>query len=161
MEDAVAQILAQWKQVRPDLDVSVMGIVGRLSRVTAIIDAGLEENFANHGLDRASFDVLATLIRSGEPNQLTPAELKNSAMITSSAVAQRVNKLEKAGLVERTPNPDDGRGTLVTLTAAGRKAAENALPDHLATENQLLKALSAKEQQQLAQLLSKLIVANS
>ncbi|TQS45837.1 MarR family winged helix-turn-helix transcriptional regulator [Cryptosporangium phraense] len=159
MSDHVDRILAQWAEERPDLDVSPMAVIGRLSRVSAVVDAKLAKNFAANGLDGGSFDVLATLLRNGAPHRLTPAALAADAMITSSAVAQRLNRLEARGLIERSPNPDDGRGSLVTLTPAGQAAVERTLPTHLATEESILAALTKDERAALAGLLGKLLSA--
>ncbi|SHN47064.1 MarR family winged helix-turn-helix transcriptional regulator [Cryptosporangium aurantiacum] len=157
MADHVDGILAQWRRERPDLDVSPMGVIGRLSRAAAAVDAQLARNFAAHDLDRGSFDVLATLLRNGAPHRLTPAALAADAMITSSAVAQRLNRLEARGLITRTPNPEDGRGSLVTLTPAGKAAVEATLPAHLATEEAMLADLTTDERAALATLLSRLL----
>src|SRR5689334_3890142 len=119
MPDAVDAILTQWARERPDLDASPMGVFGRLARAARLADTRLDEVFAIHGLDRASFDVLATLRRHGAPYRLTPGELQRSAMVTTSAIAQRLNKLEERGLVSRTPNAADGRVIDVTPTPAG------------------------------------------
>jgi len=156
MADQLDRILAQWHAEKPGLDVSPMAVVGRLSRAASAVDARLAATFAGHGLDSSTFDVLATLLRSGPPYSLAPAALARDAMISTSAVAQRLNKLEARGLVARKANPDDGRGTLVSLTPAGRNLIEAALPDHLATEHALTGALTKKEQAQLAALLQKL-----
>ncbi|MFL0564501.1 MarR family winged helix-turn-helix transcriptional regulator [Microbacterium sp. 179-I 1D1 NHS] len=154
--DHVDRILAQWRSARPGLDVSPMAVIGRLSRAAAVVDARLAETFASHGVDAGTFDVLATLARQGEPYRITPAELAADAMITSSAVAQRLNRLDRLGLVVREPNPDDGRGKFVRLTDAGRAMLDAVLPDHLATERKVLAPLSASERDMLAALLSKL-----
>ncbi|WP_413355132.1 MarR family winged helix-turn-helix transcriptional regulator [Microbacterium sp. 1P06AB] len=154
--DHVDRILAQWRSARPGLDVSPMAVIGRLSRAAAVVDARLAETFASHGIDAGTFDVLATLARQGEPFRITPAELAADAMITSSAVAQRLNRLDRLGLVVREPNPDDGRGKFVRLTDAGRELLDRVLPDHLATEREILAPLTAGERSALAGLLSKL-----
>lgn len=154
--DHVDRILAQWRIARPDLDVTPMAVIGRLSRAAAIVDAQLASNFAAHGIDAATFDVLATLARQGPPSRVTPAELAADSMITTSAVAQRLNRLDRLGLVVREPNPDDGRGKFVRLTSAGRQLVDKVLPDHLATEETLLAKLSMDDRDTLAQLLARL-----
>ncbi|MGA7205509.1 MAG: MarR family transcriptional regulator [Specibacter sp.] len=156
MTDHVDRILSQWHREKPQLDVSPMAVIGRLGRATDAVNARLAANFARHELDSPSFDVLATLRRSGRPYSLTPAALARDAMISTSAVAQRLNKLEARELVQRTANPDDGRGTLVTLTPRGLALIDAALPDHLATEHAIAGALTMAEQQQLAALLQRL-----
>jgi DNA-binding MarR family transcriptional regulator len=156
MNDHVDEIVQQWHQERPELDVSPMYVIGRLSRVSQQVERRLEENFARHGLDSGSFDVLATLRRNGSPFTLSPKDLAASAMITSSAVAQRLNRLEERGLITRAKSSVDGRGTEVTLTPEGRKTVDATLPTHLATEEELLAGLSANELSTLAKLLKKL-----
>lgn len=161
MTDQLDRILAQWHAEKPHLDVSPMAVIGRLSRAASAVDSRLAATFAAHGLDSSTFDVLATLLRSGRPHSLTPAALARDAMVSTSAVAQRLNKLEVRGLVARTANPDDGRGTLVSLTQAGRDLIEATLPHHLATEHAITGALSQAEQAQLAELLQKITDAAS
>lgn len=156
MTDHLDRILEQWRIEKPHLDVSPMAVIGRLSRASAAINARLAITFARHELDSSSFDVLATLLRSGTPYCLTPAILARDSMISTSAVAQRLNKLESRALVTRKVNPDDGRGTLVALTPAGRKLIEAALPDHVTTEHAITGVLTKAEQAQLAALLQKL-----
>ncbi|MGP4100552.1 MarR family winged helix-turn-helix transcriptional regulator [Nonomuraea sp. KM90] len=157
MADHVDLVLEQWHAQRPDLDVSPMGIIGRLSRLHRLIDAELCRTFAAHGLDRASFDVLATLRRSEPPHRLTPAELMRASMVTSGAVTQRLDRLESRGLVKRTPSESDGRGVHVTLTEEGYALIERVLPDHLATEHRVLAALSGERREDLARTLRDLL----
>ena len=154
--DNVDRILEQWAREKPGLDVSPMAVIGRLGRAAASVDARLAATFASHGIEAATFDVLATLTRQGAPYELTPAALAADAMITSSAVAQRLNRLEGLGYVSRHPDPADGRGKIVRLTAHGRAVVERVLPDHLETERAVLAPLSDGEQAQLAELLSRL-----
>ncbi|MEV6549119.1 MarR family transcriptional regulator [Streptomyces sp. NPDC051597] len=157
MTDHVDLLLAQWGERRPDLDVSPMAVIGRLKRLSRLIETELRRTFAEHGLDPASFDVLATLRRSAPPHLLTPAELMRSAMVTSGAVSQRLDKLEERGLVTRSPSPTDGRVVQVALTPEGRALIDRALPDHLATEERLLAALAPDRRDALADTLRELL----
>ncbi|MBF4994935.1 MarR family transcriptional regulator [Arthrobacter gandavensis] len=156
MKDQIEHILAQWAAERPDLDVSPMSVVGRISRVSRKLDARLAATFAAHGLDAAAFDVLATLRRSGAPYTLSPTELTASTMVTSAAIAQRLNRLEERGLISRTRNSSDGRGKRVALTTDGLALIDRALPDHLATEERILAGLSLQERDILAALLARI-----
>ncbi|WP_371650282.1 MULTISPECIES: MarR family winged helix-turn-helix transcriptional regulator [unclassified Streptomyces] len=157
MTDHVDLLLAQWGERRPDLDVSPMAVIGRLKRLSRLIETELRRTFAEHGLDPASFDVLATLRRSPPPHLLTPAELMRSAMVTSGAVSQRLDRLEARGLVTRSPSATDGRVVEVALTAEGRALIDRALPDHLATEERLLAALGTDRRDALAGTLRELL----
>src|SRR5437773_10256855 len=111
-KDQVSHILEQWKQVRPDLDVSPMGVIGRLLRLARVLERGLEATFASFGLSRWSFDVLATLRRSGPPYRLSPTQLFQAMMVTSGTMTNRIDRLEQEGLVARFDDPDDRRGIL-------------------------------------------------
>lgn len=154
--DHVDGILEQWQRERPGLDTSPMAVIGRLARATAHVEAQLAANYARHGIDAATFDVLATLVRQGAPHELSPARLAADAMITTSAVAQRLNRLEAQGYLTRHPDPADGRAKLVRLTREGREVVDRVLPDHLATEAALLDRLSVEQQKTLAALLAAL-----
>ena len=134
-----------------------MGIIGRVSRLSVLFDGELRRNFAKHDLDRASFDVLATLRRSNAEHSLTPAELMRSAMVTSGAISQRLDRIETRGLVSRVPSETDGRGVRVTLTAKGLRLIDTVLPTHVDTENRLVAGLSASERDHLMDLLRTLL----
>ena len=158
MTDHVDKILAQWAERRPDLDASPMAVCGRLTRLARLVTAEQGKTFAKHGLDRSSFDVLATLRRAGHPH-LTPAELMHAAMVTSGAISQRLDRLEERGLVTRSNSREDRRVVEVALTPEGLNLIDRALPDHLATEERLLTALSGEGRAELAAMLKTLLVS--
>lgn len=157
--DHVDEILEQWKQQRPELDTSGMAIIGRLSRLDKQIRPRLETVFASHDLESWEFDVLATLLRSGPPHQLTPGQLLKSTMITSGAMTHRLDRLENRGLITRAKSPDDRRQVVVTLTAEGHVMIDRAVTDHAENERRIVAALSPTQQQQLLGLLRHLLTA--
>ncbi|MGJ9421095.1 MarR family winged helix-turn-helix transcriptional regulator [Aeromicrobium sp. CF3.5] len=158
--DHVDVVLGQWATERSDLDVRTMGVLGRLARLDRIASAAQTRTLAPHDLDAASFDVLATLRRAGEPWTLTPAELARSSMLTSGAVTQRLDRLEGRGWVRREPSELDGRSVRVVLTPAGRDRIDAALPDHLRTQADVLAVLSHRDRDVLAALLRRLLTAH-
>ncbi|MFB2833253.1 MarR family winged helix-turn-helix transcriptional regulator [Floridanema evergladense] len=105
--DPVDTILAQWQTERPDLDVSPMGIIGRMGRLTKHLERALQAVFSDFDLQGGEFDVLATLRRSSQPYQLSPTMLFNTLMISSGTMTHRIDRLEQAGLVQRIPDPGD------------------------------------------------------
>ncbi len=156
--DPVDDILAQWNRERPDLDVGPMGLIGRLRRISHHLTREMEKTFAQHGLNDATFDVLATLRRSGPPYSLSPGDLLATMMITSGTMTNRVDQLEKVGLVERAQNPEDGRGVIISLTDKGFAVIDAAVTDHVATQLRLTSMLSPKDTAALNRLLSKYLV---
>ncbi|MBW4578782.1 MAG: MarR family transcriptional regulator [Tildeniella nuda ZEHNDER 1965/U140] len=157
--DPVDAILAQWQKERPDLDVSPMGIIGRMTRLAKHLERGLQETFANFDLNFGEFDVLATLRRTGQPYQLSPTELFNTMMVSSGTMTHRIDRLEQADLVKRTPDPTDRRGTLIQLTDKGFNVIEKAVEAHVANEHRLLSGLEEAERQALDQLLHQLLMS--
>jgi DNA-binding MarR family transcriptional regulator len=101
--------------------------------------------------------VLATLRRSGNPYMLSPTRLYEAAMISSGGMTNRLDRLERAGLIERRPDPNDRRGKLIALTAAGRRVIDETITRHVANEERLLSVLPTAEQEKLNALLRKLI----
>jgi DNA-binding MarR family transcriptional regulator len=154
--DGVDLILEQWRRERPDLDHTPVGIVGRVSRLARELEQRLEPVYRAHGLEPGWHDVLATLRRSGPPFALRPTDLTNESMLTSSGTTKRLDKLEQAGLIARSPDPADRRGTLITLTDAGRELIDTLTEAHLENERRILAALSEADQRRLADLLRKL-----
>ncbi|WP_421724248.1 MarR family winged helix-turn-helix transcriptional regulator [Bauldia sp.] len=152
----------QWRKARPDLDPYPMALLGRLNEASSVIMRDrLAPVFASFGLQPGEFDVLATLRRSGAPFALAPTALYAATMISSGGMTNRIDKLERAGLVERRANLADRRGTLVALTKKGRALIDKAVVVHIDNERAVLAALSEAEQTQLDGLLKKLIAGLS
>src|SRR4030095_15414161 len=120
-QDDVDRIVAQWAQERPDLGTEAMAVFGRIYRIARNVGDRQEHVYAQFGINRGEFDVLATLRRSGEPYQLSPKALCAHMMLTSGGMTGRLDRLQRAGLVSRTPDPDDRRALVITLTDRGRE----------------------------------------
>jgi DNA-binding MarR family transcriptional regulator len=155
--DHLDEIAAQWRNERPDLDVAPLELLGRLFRTAQLADAELSRGIAPHDLHPGWFDLLAALRRSGEPYELNPTQLMRSTMLSSGGMTKRVDRLAEADLVERRPDPSDRRGTLVALTAKGKRVVDEALVTHLANEERLLRSLSKTQRQALDDLLRSLL----
>ncbi|WKE64875.1 MarR family transcriptional regulator [Gallaecimonas kandeliae] len=155
--DHVDQLLAQWAERRPDLDCSPMGVWGRMSRMAAMASREIERPLKELGLSNTDFDVLATLKRGGQP--LTPTELYQSAMLSSGAMTARLDKLEGRGLIHRAPSEEDRRSLKVALTEEGTALIDQAVAIHVENERRLLAPLTEAEQQQLAALMRRWLLA--
>jgi DNA-binding MarR family transcriptional regulator len=157
--DHVDRVLAQWASVRPDWDLAPVALIARLGRAAAYIDAGVNARLAEFGLSRGSWDVLASLRRSGHPYRLSPTQLYLELMRTSGAMTHRLAGLERAGLIRRVPDPQDGRGLLVELTRKGVALVDRVAPAHLENERALLAPLDENERTTFIDLLRKLLTA--
>lgn len=140
-------MLDGWRRERPDLDLSAVGVLGRILQLSLVLGPAVEEVFARHGLRRGEFDVLAALRRSGAPFTLIPSELAATLMTSRAGMTNRLDRLEAAGLVERTLDPDDRRSFRVTLTPRGRRAVDAAVTDHAANVTGILSVLTPEERE--------------
>ncbi len=156
-KDAVDGILEQWRRERPDLDVSPMGIIGRVKRCAALLQRKLDETFAAFGLTIWEFDVLATLRRTGAPYCLAPTALFSALMITSGTMTHRLQRLEASGLVLRVPNPHDARSVLVQLTPEGLALIDRAVAAHVENERRILASIKPSDLEGLDARLSMLL----
>ncbi|NVJ96710.1 MAG: MarR family transcriptional regulator [Alphaproteobacteria bacterium] len=153
--DHVDEIIKQWAAERPDLDTKPMALLGRLLKLQQHTSKAMADNFSQYGLNTSSFDVLATLRRSGPPYQLSPGALINMTMVTSGTMTNRIDQLVKAGFVERIKNPDDGRGFLIALTEKGFKLVDDAVTTHVVTQKELTDRLSDEDRNTLNALVKK------
>lgn len=157
-QDAVDGIVGQWTRQRPDLDVSAMMVIGRLSRIARLLDQRLAQNFARYQLQPWEFDVLATLRRSGEPYRLTAGELVSAMMVTSGAITNRIDRLVSRGLVHRETDPDNRRSVLISLSSSGLGLVDEVVEAHVKFEDSLLEGLGGKQKTQLIELLRALLL---
>jgi DNA-binding MarR family transcriptional regulator len=158
-EDEIDRIVRQWNEERPDVDVSPTHVLQRITRLSLLQEVSFARVFAAHGLTWGEYLVLAALRRSGPPYHMNPTTLYGAVILSSGGMTKRLDRLERAGFVERLPDPSDRRGRLVGLTGRGREVVDAALLDHLENEQRLLAALDAGEREQLAGLLRKLLVS--
>ena len=156
-EDEVDRVVGAWRRERPDLDVSPMEVLSRVTRLARQLDRHRAEAFDAHGLEAWEFDVLAALRRAGVPYRASPGALVRATGVTSGTMTNRVDRLAARGLVERENDPADRRGVLVRLTAAGRQLVDDALVDLLAAERTLLETLPEPQRATLAATLRRLL----
>jgi DNA-binding MarR family transcriptional regulator len=151
--DEVDRLVRAWRAQRPDLDVAPLEVLSRIWRLARHLDRARAAAFAGPGLEPWEFDVLSALRREGPPYQLSPGGLLQDTMVTSGTMTNRIDRLEAAGLVRRSPDPQDKRGVLVSLTSTGRERVDAALDALLGSEQALLTGLNPDQRQSLADLL--------
>jgi len=159
-DDLVGRGIAQWRAERPDLDSSGKEIVGRLLHLEGVVLQAVNSALTLHGLKYLEYAVLATLRVSGTPYCMTPSQLQARLLFTSGGLSNLLKRLELNGWIQRTDDPNDGRGVLVSLTTKGRRLADRAMPDHARAELRLLRMFSLEEREQFAQFLARMMAGS-
>jgi DNA-binding MarR family transcriptional regulator len=91
---------------------------------------------AEGGISYVQFQLLARLASAGGP--LTMTELADGVVYSRSGLTYQAGLLEKAGLINRSPSPDDDRSTLVAITGTGLALFGRVLPGHVQVCRRLL-----------------------
>ena len=124
--DSVARIIQQWGSERPELDVSGLEVIGRISRFASVVQVKLDAVFAEFGLQGWEFDVLSSLRREGPPHELTPGMLDEALIISSGTTTHRLRKLEEQE--EEARRLEEAFKERQSKFNSGGSAASSALP---------------------------------
>ena len=159
--DEIDLIIEQWRQERPDLDLSALGVLGRIARLTAVLAPAVNAVFARHQLSEADFDVLTTLRRSGSPYVLTPSQLSSALMMSRTGMTSRLDRLEGRGLIERALDAADRRSFRIALTERGLALIDRVLEDHAANLANIMAPMTQRQIAVLEAELKNLLLAVS
>ena len=128
--DHVDRIIRDWALVAPELDTDAIAVIGRVMRASRLLLLEVERSLATFDLTINEFNTLNALRRAGPPHRLSPKEVGVSLLFSSGGLTKLLERLESRGLVAREPDPDDGRGVLVSLTPAGMDLQDRAMRAH-------------------------------
>ncbi|MGI8781447.1 MAG: MarR family winged helix-turn-helix transcriptional regulator [Solirubrobacteraceae bacterium] len=156
--DSVDEIVRAWAAREPGLDTSPLEVVGRLLLCAGHLERALVVALEPLGVSFGDFDVINTLRRRSDPSGTNPRDLARSSLITSGAMTARLDRLARRGLIERAPDPADGRAVLVRLTGRGEQLADRALHAVLAADEAFLAPLEPAQREAAASLLKCLLV---
>ena len=156
-KDHVDRFLEQLEGI-PDLDYEAEGIVNRINGLMKRFRRDLELTLAEHGLSYADWKVLGSLWNESNEHCSSPGELCTDLELSSGAMTSRLDRLERAELIRRRPDPDDRRGIKVELTPAGSQAWLESTNAQARKEALVAGALTKREQVQLNSLLRKLML---
>jgi DNA-binding MarR family transcriptional regulator len=157
MGDEVDLVLAQWRVERPDVDMSPMAVLGRVARLSRLLDRELKEFLGRFDLEPGEFEVLTTLRRASTSEGLTAGAFLNASLVTAGAITNRIDRMAAKGLVERVPDATDRRVVRIKLTPAGRVLVDGMLGEHMARYARLLEPLDARTQAVVADALRALL----
>lgn len=129
----------------------------RLLRAQSRLLAAVERELKQAGLPPLGwYDVLLELSRPGIEG-LRPVELEKRLLLAQYNLSRLLDRLDKAGLVERRAVADDGRGQLVVITAAGRDLRERMWPPYRdAVRRHFAAELTDQEVETLSRILGKI-----
>jgi DNA-binding MarR family transcriptional regulator len=157
--DIIDILIAEWKKERPELDAEAMQVVGRILKLSNILEKRTNKALKNNNIYYTDLDVLATIRRSGAPYELSPKQLMESVLITSGAMTALLNRLIKLDLIYRAPNTQDGRVKLAGLTEKGIKIIDEAIVLRFKDAKSAVEVFNKEEHDNLANLLKKLLVS--
>jgi DNA-binding MarR family transcriptional regulator len=156
--DRIDVVLDQWGARRPDVDLRGLGVLGRLYRLSRHVQRSIDQKLGRFGIDGADLEILEALERSGPDGRLSPTDLSDGVMMTSGGMTGRLDRLRRAGLVERKPDPVDRRSVFVVLTSKGRETVRRVLPLHADAARECLQSLGAEEVASLEELLRSMLL---
>ena len=155
MTDRLDAMLTRWQASRPDVDFSPLELSNRILRAAHLIQTRLDDVAAAYGLSHRGD--LETLVELDLVGPLSPSELAETLLLTTGGMTVRLNRLQSAGLIERQPNPRDGRGVLVRLTQSGSNLVGHAFGTVLSAQAAMVGTLEISERERLVELLRTLL----
>ena len=151
----IADVVSQYDAIDPEVE----GVVDRISAISKQLGRGFEETLSDHTLNYGEYKLLLRLATTTEDNRMSAGDLSRSLMLSSGAMTNRLDQLEKAELIRRLRDPKDRRGVHVELTAKGRATIDDAVTEQAAKEIDTLSVLSARELSTLNGLLRKVLTS--
>jgi DNA-binding MarR family transcriptional regulator len=158
-EDSIDRHVADWREEVAELDEEIEGIVTRMQMLVRHLRQRRAEALEEHGLRAWEYDILWQLRAAGPPYRVTPTALAVALDTHPATLTNRLDRLTRAGLVERSRAETDRRSVVVVLTERGHRAWESAIGSQADAERALLAPLSERERQTLTKLLRKVVLA--
>jgi DNA-binding MarR family transcriptional regulator len=158
--DSIDRIIDRWAERDPEVDARPLEVVGRLLLCSHYCRQALMNALDPFGLSFGDFDVINTLRRRGDAKGTNPSELAASSLITTGAMTARLDRLERAGLIKRTPDMADGRAIRIRLTARGTRVAKRALAAVIAADYAFLEPLDERQRRSIALALKRLLLSH-
>jgi DNA-binding MarR family transcriptional regulator len=155
--DRVDQLLDEWAPKLPAIDLDIEAAVQRIQWIYKLINRQMEETLGEYKLSHGEWTLLRHLAMEGPPHRSSPGRLAKREGLSSGAMTNRLDQLEKAGLVRRLPDREDRRALHVELTDKGHKLWADSISAQASKEARLAAALDDRELAQLNKLLKKVL----
>jgi DNA-binding MarR family transcriptional regulator len=135
--DEIDRVVEFWRTENPDLDVVLKGLAMRIRRAAQHLERATRQNLAASGVDEFwEIEVLLSLKRA-PGNFRRAGDLMREFQVTSGAITNRIDRLERRGWVRRDSDPADRRQVLVSLTPEGLAQADHVIATKNLTERQV------------------------
>ena len=157
MDDEVDRLVQGWRRALPEVDVSPLEVLSRVSRLARHLDRQRTVVLARHDLEIWSFDVLSALRRAEAPKHLSPGQLLAQTLVSSGTMTEPSRSSRESRPRSPAPDPSDARSVRVQITAAGRRRVDGALTDLVAREEAILGTLDDHERAELSGLLRRVV----
>jgi DNA-binding MarR family transcriptional regulator len=157
--DQVDASLEVWARELPDLDLETEGIVERIYKLERHIDTTMRETLDDFELSYGEYKLVMHLRYGGPPYRGKPGKLAKWLGLSTGAMTNRLDNMERRGLIRRLDDPDDRRGVIIELTADGKDLWDRAVGVQAEKESIVANALDAEERRQLNELLRRLMNA--
>src|SRR3954463_7694172 len=151
--DVIDRMMAAWKEARPELDPTPLGLVGRVIVLAQPLERSVEEALEKHHLTLGQFDILATLRRNGPKGGLAASALLEGVILSSGGMPARLDSLCRDGWIYRKTDPKDRRKVVVELTAKGRRTIDAATRTRFAEAAESQPPLTPRQRAKLAEML--------
>ena len=157
--DQVDEMLDVWAREIPGLDRLTEGIIERIQILAWNFNQVLDETLVEYDLDRREFHLLGKLRKYGPPYRTSAGRLAADLRLSSGAMTNRLDRMERAGLIRRLPDPHDPRGTIVEPTDLGLSMWDKTVGASARREAAATGVLSDDARERLHDLLRDLMVA--
>jgi len=142
----------------PTLEPEVEAAVDRIMKITKYLDRLTERTVGIFGINTGEFRLLLLMHRQAPGTRMSAGALAERLNLSSSAMTNRLDRLEERGLIARERDPDDRRSVLVSVTPHGEDVVGQAVQQQAKKESDFLDALKPEEQRRLNTFLRSLIL---
>jgi DNA-binding MarR family transcriptional regulator len=157
--DPVDANLEVWARELPDLDLEIEGIVERIDKLERYLEATMRETLEAFDLSTGEYKLAMHLRYGGPPYTGKPGKLAKWLGLSTGAMTNRLDNMERRGLIRRLDDPDDRRGVIIELTNEGKDLWDRAVGAQAEKEAIIASAIDERERRQLNDLLRRLMNA--
>src|SRR5580765_4434232 len=120
-------VTAELGEEIPEIDLATEAIVSRIMGLNRRLKRMMEETLTEWGLSYGEWHLIGALRKAGPPYRRSPGQLAQRLELSSGAMTNRLDRLERAGLVRRLPDPTDRRALQVELTSEGLRVYQESV----------------------------------